>query len=245
MVHRNFSDLCRYSAMSDLAELITESFEKLMSDVHVCLPAEIIKYDADTMLCSAQPLIKHKFEKKDKFEKYSVINKVPVVFPRTATALIRLPVTKGDIVMLVFADHELSNWVNSNGASVEYLDKRYHHINDCFAVAGGYPIGKPHVAANPNAMEIIVQPGTKITIGNETDELLAIAHASFSELKTLTDKLSETLTNIATLTVISSAPGSPSSVPVNAALFTATKTQVDAVATAVQSELNKLSNIKV
>jgi len=231
--------------MTDLAELITESFNKLISDVHVCLPAEILKYDADTMLCSAQPLIQRRFEKSDSAIKYPVINKVPVVFPRTATAMIRLPVTIGDIVMLVFADHEISNWVNSNGTSVEYLDKRYHHINDCFAIIGGYPAGKKHTAINPDALEIIVSSGTKVTIGNEADELLAIAHASFSELKTLTDRLSDTLTNIAALTVTCTGPGNPSSIPINSATFTATKTQVDAVATAVQSELNKLSNIKV
>ena len=229
--------------MSELAELITESFENLMSDVHVCLPAEVIKYDADTMTCSAQPLIQHRFEKSDAAVKYPVINKVPVVFPRTATALIRLPVTKGDIVTLVFADHELSNWINSKGSSVEYVDKRYHHINDCFAFVGGYPIGKPHKAKNPNALEIIVSSGTKLTIGNETDELLAIAHASFTELKTLTEKLSDTLTNIQAITVV--AGGDTSTAPLNAAAFAATKTQVDAVTTAINTQLSKLENIKV
>ena len=231
--------------MSELANLIKDSFEKLISDAHVCLPAEIVKYDPDTMICSAQPLIQHRFEKGSKSVKYPVINKIPVVFSRTSNALIRLPVSNGDIVTLVFADHEISNWVNSGGASVEYLDKRFHHINDCFAWVGGYPVGKKHTAKNPNALEIIVSPGTKITFGNETDDLLAIAHDSFSELKTLTERLSDTLTNIAALTVVCAGPGNPSSIPINSASFTATKTQVDAVAVAVQSELDKLSNIKV
>ena len=229
----------------DLATLIRESFAELISDVHVCMPAEIIKYDADTMTCSAQPLIKRRFYRRDKAESYPVINKIPVVFNRTANALIRLPVTKGDIVMLVFADHEISNWINSTGIANEYLDKRYHHLNDCFAFVGGYPTGKSHEAKNPNALEIIVSSGTKITIGNETDELLAIAHASFAELKTLTEKLSDTLTNIASLTVTCASAGNPSSTPINGAAFAATKTQVDAVTTAVNAQLTKLSNLKV
>lgn len=231
--------------MSELASLIKDSFEKLVSDMHVCMPAEIIKYDPDTMLCSAQPLIQHRFEKSTRAVKYPVINKIPVVFPRTSTAMIRLPVTNGDIVTLVFADHEISNWVNSSGVSAKYLDKRYHHINDCFALPGGYPAGKKRTAQNPNALEVIVSPGTKLAIGNETDELLAIAHASFAELKKLTEQLSDTLSNIAALTVTTISLGSPTSTPINAAAFTSTKTQVDAVASAVQTELDKLSNIKV
>jgi len=229
----------------DLTTLIRESFNELMNDVHVCLPAEIIKYDADKMTCSVQPLIQRKFYKRANPEKYPVINNVPVIFPRTATALIRLPVTIGDIAILVFADHELSTWVNSKGASNVYSDNRRHHINDCFAFVGGYPILKPHAAVNPEALEIIVSSGTKVTIGNETDELLAIAHASFTELKTLTEKLSETLTNIQAITVTAPPTGGVTSTPINAISFAATKTAVDSVTTAVQDELDKLNNIKV
>lgn len=231
--------------MSQLHKLINDIFDDRMNEVHVSLPAEIIKYDADKMTCSVQPLIQRKFYRRSKPTKYPVINNVPVVFSRTATALIRLPVTKGDIVALVFTDHEISNWMQGNGASGVYIENRQHSINDCFAFVGGYPIGKEHAANNPKALEIIVSSGTKLTIGNETDELLAIAHASFAELKTLTEKLSDTLTAIQALTVTCAAAGSPSSVPINAATFAATKTQVDAVTTAVDAQLSKLENIKV
>ena len=229
--------------MSQLHNLIKDSFDEMMNEVHVSLPAEIIKYDVDKMTCSVQPLIQRKFYRRSEPSKYPVINNVPVVFSRTASALIRLPVTKGDIVALVFTDHEISNWVQGSGASGVYIENRQHHINDCFAFVGGYPIGKKKTAKNPKALEIVVASGTKLPIGNETDELLAIAHASFTELKTLTEKLSATLTNIQAITVV--AGGDTSTPPLNSAAFAATKTQVDAVATAVNTQLSKLSNIKV
>ncbi len=231
--------------MSELAELIKVYFDELIQDVHVCMPAEIIKYDADKMTCSAQPLIKRKFLKKDEPVRYPVINGVPVVFSRTENALIRLPIINGDIVTLVFSDHEISNWVNSDGAANVYLDKRFHHINDCFAFVGGYPVGKSHAAINKDALEIIVKEGTKITIGNETEELLAIAHASFTELKTLTEKLSDTLTDIQAITVTVASFGTPSSTPINSAAFATTKTDVDSITTAVNAELTNLDKIKV
>lgn len=228
-----------------LYELITDAFKNMITDVHVCMPARIIKYDPDTMIASVQPLIKRRFYKRDKSIEYPVINKVPVIFPRSGTSLIRLPMAIGDIVTLVFADHELSNWVNSKGEAVEYLDKRYHDINDCFAIPGGYPVGKPHEAVNPNALELIVEEGTKITIGNETDELLNIAYNSFDALKSLTERLSDTLNNITSLTVTCASSGSPSSAPINSAAFTATKAQVDSLTTDINTELAKLDNIKV
>lgn len=228
-----------------LAKLIRDSFNDLISEVHVCMPARIEKYDPDTMVCSAQPLIKRRFYNKDSATAYPIINKVPVVFNRTATALIRLPVSVGDIVTLVFSDHEISNWVNSTGDLVEYLDKRYHHINDCFALPGGYPIGKPHTAVNKDALEIVVSPGTKITIGNETDELLQIAYDSFTSLKSLTDRLSETLTSIGAITVTCPNGGGLSTTPVNAANFASTKGQVDAISSEITAELDRLNNIKV
>lgn len=231
--------------MSELHKLIIDEFNELINDVHVAMPAEVIKYDADKMTCSAQPLIKRKFYRREKSEKYPVINNVPIVFNRTGASLIRLPVSKGDIVFLVFADHEVSNWIQGNGSSVDYLDNRKHHINDCFAFVGGYPIGKKHAAVNPDALEIIVSSGTKITIGNETDELLDIAYQSFTELKTLTQKLSETLTNIQTVTVNCPSGGGVSSVPNNSTLFATTKTDVDNIETAVNAQLSKLNNIKV
>lgn len=230
--------------MSDLAKTIRTAFAELIGDVHVCMPARITAYDADKMTCSAVPLIKRRFYKRTEAEEYPEINNVPVVFARTSTALIRLPVTVGDIVTLIFADHEISNWVNSDGRANEYIDKRYHNINDCFAFVGGYPTGKAHAAVNPDALEIIVKTGTKITIGNEDDDLIDIAHNAFTELKTLTEKLSDTLANIQLITVTGNL-GAPTSTPLNAASFVATKTQVDAVTTAVDAQLTKLGNIKV
>jgi len=229
--------------MSELHNLIVEEFNNLLNEVHVCLPAKIVKYDADKMTCSAQPLIKKKFYKRKESEELPVINNIPVAFNRTENALIRLPVSNGDIVTLIFADNDISNWTQGSGDFSDAIEGRVHHINDCFAFVGGYPIGKKHVAKNPNALEIIVSSGTKLTIGNETDELLAIAHASFTELKTLTEKLSDTLTNIQAITVI--AGGDTSGTPLNSAAFAATKTQVDAVTTAINAQLSKLNNIKV
>lgn len=231
--------------MSELANLIRDSFIKMMNDVHVCMPARIEKYDPDTMLCTVVPLIKRKFYRQEAESNYPPINNVPIVFSRTATALIRLPVTTGDIVTLVFADTELSNWIHGKGEPSLPADSRRHHINDCFAFVGGYPKLKPHPAVNPNALEVIVESGTKITIGNKTDDLVAIAHESFTKLSELCAELSSTLASVQLLTVTCAGAGNPSSVPINAANFATIKTNVDAVKTAVDTQVTKLGNIKV
>lgn len=228
-----------------LDELVRKAFVEFSGELRVCLPGRIDKYDPDTHLASVQPLIKRKFYGRESSELLPTVNRVPVIHPRTATALIRLPVASGDIVTMVFSDRSLETWIQGNGVESENFDTRQHHINDAYAILGGYPEKNPITANNPNALEIQVESGTKITAGNGEDELLQIAHDAFTELKSLVTEMSATMTNIQLLTVTSGGSGSPSSVPINAAIFATIKASVDTIGTNVDTAITKLGNIKV
>jgi hypothetical protein len=228
-----------------LSIVVQEMFADMASDLRVCLPAKIHSYDAHTMLASVQPLLRRQFYLAETPVQLPIINNVPVIHPRSGTAMIRFPIKEGDIVTLVFSDRSIEKWKHGSGEEKYPDDTRMHHLSDAYAIPGGYPKGKKKTAKNPEALEIVLEPGTKITIGNGTDELLAIAHASFTSLKSLCDRLADTLTGIQALTVTCSTAGSPSSVPINAATFSALKTQVDSLASSVNSEVQKLGNLKV
>jgi len=230
--------------VSELNRFSTELGNIINERLRVCMPARIEKYDSDTHLATVQPLIKVKFYKRKEPELLRFIERVPVIHPRTASAIIRLPVKKGDICTLVFADRSIENWIAGDGTEKYSNDKRMHHLEDAYAILGGYPEGKPYTANNPDALEIEVSPETKITIGNGTDELLKLAFDAFTELKTLTEELSTTLTNIQAITVIGNL-GSPTSTPINALAFAATKTNVDNITNTVDTVIQSLENIKV
>ena len=230
--------------MSDLSSLIKEAILEVKQSIRVCLPGRIENYDADTHLATVQPLLKVKLYQRKESELLPFIHRVPVTHPRTSTSIIRLPVKKGDICTLIFSDRSIENFIAGDGEEKDPLDKRMHNISDAYAILGGYPEGKPYTTNNPDALEIEVSSGTKLTIGNGTDELLKIAHDAFTELKTLTGELSATLTNIQAITVTGN-QGSPTSTPLNSNDFATTKTNVDNITNTVDTIIQSLENIKV
>lgn len=225
--------------------LVSEIFNELSGKLRVCMPAKIETYDPDTHLATVQPLLKVKFYGREVSTLLPSINRVPVIHPQSTNAIIRVPINKGSICTLVFADRSIENWVAGAGDPREPLDTRKHHLNDAYAIPGGYPEQSPWEATNPDALELQVKSGTKIAVGNGTDELLQLAHDAFNELKDLVGELSQTLADIKLLTVTCAGPGNPSSVPINVASFTSIETAVGAIETAVDATIASLENIKV
>lgn len=229
-----------------MAQVVREQVREYAGELRVCMPARVVTYDADTYAASVQPLLRRRFYRAPRAVLLPIINGVPVTHPRTKSALIRLPVAAGDIVTLVFADRSLEAWLAGDGADVDPADTRQHHLSDAYAILGGYPRGDPSPAQNPDALEIVVEPGTKVTIGNGTDELLQLASDAFGNLKSLCDELSQTLSDIQSLTVSGvTTGGGVSGVPVNAAAFATLKTNVDTISTAVQGQVDALGNLKI
>lgn len=224
--------------------LIKEMFNQKISQVRVCLPGKILKYNAETHLASVQPLLRRKFYKREQSELLPVISRVPVIHPRTSAAIIRMPVKENDLVTLVFADRSLENWIAGDGSDKDPLDTRMHHLNDAYALLGGYPEKKSLPANNPDALEIQVESGTKITVGNGQDELLKIAHDAFTSLKGVADELKNTLSEIQSITHTDS-QGGVTTAPLNATNFANIGTQVDTLVSEIDTELSSLERIKV
>lgn len=227
-----------------LEGLLRASFDEFAGELRVCLPGRIEKYDPDTHLASVQPLIKRQFLGRSQATSLPIVNRVPVLHPRTASGLVRLPVASGDLVTLIFADKSIETWVQGDGAESEALDKRQHHLSDAYAILGGYPEGQSKTANNPDALEIEVASGTKITIGNGSEELLQLAHDAYTELKNLISEMSQAMTDIQAITVTGN-QGAPTSTPINAASFVTLKTNIDNIGVQVDTAISDLGKIKI
>lgn len=232
------------SAATDLENILNEAIRAHLLELRVCLPGRIEKYDPDTMLAEVQPLLKRRFYGRPQASQLPIIARVPVVHPRTQRALIRLPIKRGDIVTLVFADRSLENWLAGAGEEREPLDTRAHNLSDAYAIPGGYPERLKKTAANPEALEVVVEPGTKITIGNGTDELLQIAHDAFQALNETVQQLSDALGEIQNITHTDS-QGGTTSPPLNAGQFATLQSSVDAIVGDVDAAVQALGNLKV
>lgn len=223
---------------------IQDELNEFAVNFRVCLPGRIEKYDSKTHLAIVQPLLKRKFFGRKFYELLPTIANVPVVHQRSKKGIVKVPISKGSVVKLTFVDRSMESWVAGNGDPKEPDDTRKHHFNDCYAEPGGYPKQDPWPTSYPDALELEVKPGTKIAIGNGSVELLNIAYDAFSSLKDLADELSQTLSDLQLETHSTSSPGAPTGVPLNAASYAATKTNVDSITNAVDIELTKLEEIK-
>lgn len=209
---------------NSLETLIRMGFSHLMTDFRVALPGTVERViSGKTRLVDVRPMISVRYYEAEGVTDLPIIQRVPLVEPRTKSAFISLPVSKGDPVLMVFGDRALENWIKSDGAvPVEPLDTRSHDLTDAFAILGGWPesMSGNRPGANPDDLDIQVESGVKILIGNGTDELLQLAHDSFTALK-------DTLAAIQLLTVLGvTTGGGVSGLPVNAATFATLETAV-------------------
>lgn len=227
-----------------LANIISSAFDGMAGALRVCMPGRIEKYDNETHLATVQPLLKIRYYGREKAKLLPSINRVPIVHPRTDNAIIKLPISKGSIVTLIFADRSLENWLLGNGDPKETFDKRKHHINDAYAIPGGYPEKNKFTTQNNDALELQVKAGTKIAIGNGAEELLQLAHDAFTSLKDLTSELSQTLSDIQLITH-TDPQGGVTGVPINASSFATIKSSVDSIGSAVDATISSLEEIKV
>ena len=158
-----------------LEGVIRAAFRNLEADLYTALPGKVESIDQDTRLVTVKPMISRRYFGASTPTELPVIVGVPLVEMRTQKAFLSMPVTKGDPVLMVFGDRALDNYIESAGAApVEPLDVRMHDITDAFAILGGWPIQKQDAVPAPNGdgVELLLAPGVKLAMGNETAELL-------------------------------------------------------------------------
>lgn len=235
-----------------LEGLIRAGFSHLLTDVRVALPGTIesVVNDGTTRLVNVRPMLSVRYFGRDDVIDLPIIQRVPLVEPRTASAFISLPIKKGDCVVMLFSDRALENWIQSDGSiPVEPLDIRQHDLTDAFAILGGWPekMTGNRPGENPDDLDIQVESGVKILIGNGADELLGLAHEAFTKLKEVAEELSTHLTDIQTMTVTLVTVGGAASgppLPADVTKFAASKTAVDAAVVVIDEEIEKLGRLK-
>ncbi len=213
-----------------LQEILKQAIDFELTEFHVCMPGKIETYDESLGTATIKPTLSRRFRGAANSIEYPVIQKVPVVQPRTAKAQATLPITKGDLVLIVFADRSIENWDMSRGDEPrEVRDLRRHDLSDAFAILGGYPTLNPSPPVNGKAYEVLVKPGTKIAFGNGSVEVLTL----FDEVL---EKMDSILTNIQLLTVSGVLTGGGiSGIPVNAASFVINQTEIALIKTKLEA----------
>lgn len=147
------------------AEALDAFVSSYTSRIRVALPASVQAYNAATQRCDVQPLIQDGYYDSTNTripERLPVITGVPVVFPGAGGFRVTFPVAVGDVVLLVFSSSSLDKWLAGNGAEVDPIDDRRHHITDAVAIPGlrAAPLG----TAAPSTMSMGKDGGPTIEV---------------------------------------------------------------------------------
>ncbi len=219
----------------EIAESLEAIFGATLNELHTAMPARVERYDSANQRADVKPVFLRVFLDEDGNEQtyeYPIVTDVPVHFPRGGGAFIHLPISVGDLVLLVFAQRSLDRYLETDGKQIiDTQDARRHHISDAVAFAG-LATSKNKVSVSTAADLIIgledgsgelhVQPGGKFYFrakGGAATPADGDALVRLSDLQKLVNWLNKTLLPAIKSITVPTGTG-PSGVPINTASFT-------------------------
>ena len=136
-------------AIDNLSELIKRTIIQTMRQLRVSMPCEVVRYNSKRQMVDVR-IVQPEIDLAGNNIPMPVITNVPVNFKRCGNSHITHPINKGDTGFVVFADRDISSWVETNNRSV--VDSaRAHSMQDCYFDPGIIGGG---TYANPNDVEI-------------------------------------------------------------------------------------------
>lgn len=135
--------------VDNLSELIKRTIIQTMRQLRVSMPCEVVRYNSKRQMVDAR-IVQPEIDLAGNNIPMPVITNIPVSFVRCGNSHITHPINKGDTGFIVFADRDISSWVETNNTSV--VDSaRTHSMQDSYFIPGIVGGGNN---ANPNDIEI-------------------------------------------------------------------------------------------
>ena len=136
-------------AVDNLSELIKRTIIQTMRQLRVSMPCEVVRYNSKRQMVDVR-IVQPEIDLAGNNIPMPVITNIPVSFVRCGNSHITHPINKGDTGFIIFADRDISSWVETNNTSV--VDSaRTHSMQDSYFIPGIVGGGKN---ANPNDVEI-------------------------------------------------------------------------------------------
>lgn len=135
--------------VDNLSELIKRTIIQTMRQLRVSMPCEVVRYNSKRQMVDVR-IVQPEIDLAGNNIPMPVITNIPVSFVRCGNSHITHPISKGDTGFIIFADRDISGWVETNNRSV--VDSaRTHSMQDSYFVPGIVGGGNN---ANPNDVEI-------------------------------------------------------------------------------------------
>lgn len=118
-----------------ISELVRALIDQTLEDVHTALPARVEKFDPTTLRGEVVPLVKRRLGVNGDPVPLPPIVDVPFWMPKAGPFVLRLPVAKGDVVLLVFAERAMERLL-LDGTPQDPGRSRRHALDDAIAIPG-------------------------------------------------------------------------------------------------------------
>lgn len=168
-------------------ETLNQLKKQVSSMLRVALPGTVESFDAETVTATIQLGILGLSDGESKA--LSVLNDVPVMFPRGGGCSLTFPVNKGDECLVIFADRCIDFWWQSGGVQ-EPVDGRMHDLSDAFCIVGPQSQAKKIGGISTSAVELRSDDGeTKLSLNPASGAINGTAPGGFNlnGLKILSD----------------------------------------------------------
>lgn len=142
---------------SSLDSVLQRFFEAMLEEVHTITVGRIESYSGhDTRMATVLPLV-NPWLSNGEVVQHKPIAEVPVVFPSTATAGFILPIKKGDLVLLLFAEQGIGEFLSLRQARpVDADSPSKFGMHDCIAIPGVFPFKMaPKVSIPADAVGVV------------------------------------------------------------------------------------------
>lgn len=140
-----------------LKRIIAAAVDAAARDIYTCVPAKVVKWDADKQRANCQILVKLVFEDEEgerKTKSHAVVTGVPVQVDGAGGYRTTYPISDGNATIdnaraaattgwLCFSHVSLDKWLSGNGREVDPEIDHYHAPSDAFFLPGLKPFGAP------------------------------------------------------------------------------------------------------
>lgn len=119
-----------------MSQALDSYFENAMLGVHTSLPGEVVDYDEGSHRAKVKPSVIMLMSNGVKIELPELMD-VPVVFPSAKSFDLEFPLEKGDPVLLVFQEQDISKWKQGKKGAESVAASRFS-LDGAVALPGMY-----------------------------------------------------------------------------------------------------------
>ncbi len=165
------------------AEVIRRAVRAMASEIRVCLPGAIHKWDPSIGRAEVKVLVKQAYideEDNRQVESYPILTGVAVQFPGGGGARLTFPLCDGNTQVdggvtppattgtLIFSDASLDKWLSGQGQEVDPAIDHFHDLSDPIFYPGLMPFGAPWGDVPSDHATLGVDDGVQLHLRKDT-----------------------------------------------------------------------------